>query len=511
MGFLFWDIRMKPFHFISWLAVISIFIVTGLLLYSGFSSLELQEPSEASSLKTTIDDIKRLDTSYAEAIESKAKYQDIWSLVALFAAAAGAGAVALRAPQVVIITVGTFLAIVYGSLELQSPQTIISSLAKARSSLSCIESPTRQLMVAKDKYLNKVSNLINNLEPYLKTLGNYSVELDLYLGRLDEVLKIKEGERKKALESIDNALMLPVEDNQSAINEIQAHLVELGRLKNFITYNTKPETNQSSRQMLQKLSSIHSLLEDARELLQMPERLQSELSYGSRAYSEQLVKSAKVQKAAHDQLDKTRMALSKLVPALTILKAWPQNIEIASVSANHAVKSVHRILLAELAQAGPTQARLTKVISGLNVQIPTSLEKLKEKIAPLVSEELKITEDLQTAGDKVFINNLQEAVAILDSKSRATLNKLESKIARARDLTKRLEKISDIYLTVLKKATELFDDKTRTLNSTIESYGSDLTDTLRLLGEAAQVIDQVDFGKINLKIESCVKLSQRSP
>jgi hypothetical protein len=241
----------------------------GLLLYSGFSSLELQEPSEASSLKTTIDDIKRLDTSYAEAIESKAKYQDIWSLVALFAAAAGAGAVALRAPQVVIITVGTFLAIVYGSLELQSPQTIISSLAKARSSLSCIESPTRQLMVAKDKYLN----LINNLEPYLKTLGNYSVELDLYLGRLDEVLKIKEGERKKALESIDNALMLPVEDNQSAINKIQAQLVEIRKLKNFITYNTKPETNQSSRHMLQKLSSINSLLEDARELLPIRTKL----------------------------------------------------------------------------------------------------------------------------------------------------------------------------------------------------------------------------------------------
>lgn len=107
-------------------------------------------------------------------------------------------------------------------------------------------------------------------------------------------------------------------------------------------------------------------------------------------------------------------------------------------------------------------------------------------------------------------NELQEAVAVLDTKSRATLNKLESKLAKANEVTEQLEKISEKYLKVLEKSTELFDEKTRTLNSTIEKYSSDLSVTLRLIAESEQVIDKVDFVKINLEIENCVKLSQRT-
>jgi hypothetical protein len=263
--------------------------------------------------------------------------------------------------------------------------------------------------------------------------------------------------------------------------------------------------------MLQKLFSIITMLEDAHKILQMPELLQSELSYGSKKYLEQLVKSTKIQKTAHDQLDKTHMAMSKLGPTLNAMKVWPQNIEHASESAINAVKQVHSKLLTELAQAGPTQTRLAQVISQLDLKIPKQLEKLTSEkhayIEPTIAQKTLTPREYE---EKIPFTKLQEEVAVLVSESKATLNKLKSNIAKAREISKQLEKISEKHLKVLENATELFDKKTRTLNSTIEKYSSDLSKTLRLLTEAEQVIDQVDFIKINLEIESCVKLSQIS-
>lgn len=498
---------MKVTHFIAWFAVILIFIVAGLFFYYESSSLELEKPSESSSLSATIEDIKRIKESYTEAIESKAEFKNIWSLVVLFVAAASAAAVALRAPHVVIITIGALLAFVYGALELQTPDSIIGSLSKARSSLSCLETPTLQLMIAKEKYLDKVGKLENDLEPHFKTLENYSVELNFYLQRLEEVLKVKESERKEAVKAIDNALLIPVKKNQIAIDEINDHLNELERLKWHLTNNTKPENKKINRQLLKKINLIKSLLEDAREKLQNPKNLQSKLSYASEEYSDQLVQSAKIQKNANDQLDKVQIAISELVPTLNTLKVWPQKIEQTSTLAINSVKKVHSTLMAELAQAGPNQALLAKVISGIVQQPITSVE------SPATSHRessisQKTTETSKPYIEEIPFTELQKAVQDLVLKSRTTLRKLESKIAKAIEVTKQLEKIEEKYLIVLIKARELFNEKTQTLNLTIENYNSKLSRTINLLSEAEEVINKVDFSKINLEIENCVKYSR---
>ena len=505
----------KPLSFLLWFIVLMAFAVTGYFLHTGFADLDLTEPQEVSSdLDKTLGIIHQIDESYAGAIQTKADFRNMWSLIAIIAGALSAGAVAAKLPQPAIVTLGAFLAIVYGTLELQNPQAIIDSLANARNSLSCVASQIRELNVAKKKYSDETVSLATNLEPYVEKLGSHSVELDILLRRLNNILTVKLEEKKQAIDAIDNALMMPVKDNQEAINTLGNHLSVLNGIRDEIRFYNLSKSDPPVQEMLINLDRIESLLIKAIETLASPDRIKSKLRAGSEEYTLQLIQTQKVQKVAEKQLKKTIAALSKIEPLMASLEAWPEDMEKASASAVRSVRKIHSILLTEIAKAGPTQKKLAAIMSRMS---PESIAKAVESgsfapgdIVESFQDFAKLRPEAERMHrDRITIfNRLKQKIRDLMKNSNATLKILAPDIEEASKAAKKLEQISEKHLTLIEMATKVIREATSSVDVSVGSFKTELSNCMGFLNRAEHVIGLIDFEKLHLNINNCVNPSR---
>lgn len=492
---------------ITWFGVVAIFFAAGLALYQGVETLELRAPQLSSSLENTVDEIKRLDIEYAEAIEDKAKFRDMWSLIAVVTAVLSAAAVALRAPQPFVIMPSAFLALVYGALELQSPQTIISSLAKARSSLACVESPIRELVTVKELYLDEIDGLVERLERNSENLSTYSIKLRTYNQRLNEVLQTKSEPRNQAMIAIDNGLMIVIEENKLAIKAIEEYIKKLSFLEGYVSNEVNTKNDSHSLQIQEKLKEIGSLLKNSLDHLESPKPLQQKLRLGLKTYLEQLVRSNSVKNKAEVQLKKTLIVLSKTEPTTISLKIWPKQLKLASLSANKAVRDIHSTLLHEIAQAGSTTGQLAKVLE----VSPTSLEIVELPIDIRIIPDLDSSPLSNTVSPPIHrFSNIALEVSNFESDVKATLKKFSSNIENAHDTASKFQKIIDTYLVVLTQATELFEDATQILESTFNFYSGYLYISLNALEKSDQIFEHVNFLELKSEVATCMSAGQRS-
>ena len=487
------------------IAVILAFAATGYLLHTGSRSLELKDPVDLSSPESTVYQIEALKESYTAAIEEKADYRNLWSMVAIIAGSLGAAAVALRLPQPVIITLGAFLAMVYGFLELQKPQAVVGTLAKARGALICLQAQAVALAAVQQADSERIAPLAKALEPRTRQLEEHVIELEIRSRRLHDILAMDADQRMRAVAAVNDARLIPVQNYADGARTLAPLIEELNRRMETLSSRQRGRKNETDPpRIARRLSSMAFALENARDRLAAPGALQAELEEGLAAYTEQFVASEKTRVEATGQLDRAKSGLPRMQSALVSLKRWPADLEQAIASVNGAVARIHGHLLNEIAQAGPTVTDLKTVLAAISLpeQNPISPQGQSLTSAPanaLAKSEEPVLRDAP-------LKTLEKDLAGLQIRTDELLNRLKPLMDEASAVSARLRQTIAKHLRVLEQARAVMAETTRPVIAVTHRFEGQLAAAFSELDKGEAILGTIDFDRMRSEVRRCVEL-----
>ena len=482
---------------LAWIGVIIAFSAAGTCLHRGFKAVNIKSPQLTTDLNSTIAEIKRLDSEYTSAINQKSEFKDTWCLIAIIAAALGTVAVTLRAPQYFVILPGAFVGIVYGVIEFQSPQTTITSIAKARTCLSCLESAIIEISLSNAENLAEVEVLVHKLKDKCDKVKTYSNSLTTYHRRLANILQARSDIDNKAMAAIDKALLTSVENYDNIIDILKEHLNTIKRLQYSPQMLSDDKVDKIT--MKQRLDSIRTRIDTTIAKLSIPEKLQGELRSGLNEYLEQAIESNDILEKADDHLKQTKALLPRLEPTIVELEDWPRQIESINVTANKAVAEIHNALCLEISQTGSFET-----FKGVMMKMPRTFQKGPSETF-LIPQSSARRVSMSQAMEVPFKDhpNLSKEIGALDEAVKQSLRKFAHEIRDANDKSKYFQNVKATALATLLKAKIILLNSSKIVEALMKEKGGDLSETVSTLQKSEQILRSVNFTELKSKIESC--------
>ena len=489
-----------------WLGAFLLAAGMAFALWKSAGRLEFGTPGAGTDLGSTLSDIRRLDDSYAEAIRSQSEFKELWSMVALVIGAGAAAAGILRAPQGLIVVLGAFGAVIFGALQLYSPQAVISSLSTARGKLACIESHTRRLSILEHGSSARVPEMRDKLDAILGPLEERAIPLDVYTRRLLEVRELRARERETAMSEVDLTLATPALDAAQETSSLQRERSAIADVENDIRRLPNSQDTDFPDSLRTDLADVEQRIDDSIDTLRRPKELEQLLLEENKAYLAQLAATATTLAETRRGVARAHRLIEEIPKSVDALDAWPNELESASAAARSSVVNVHGELMRAITRQGTTTKQLQQILAA-------ATQSIQAVASPTMPAELAATSQisLPSAEAPVLASLPVIPMEVLAAKARdaldmanATLNRLAARIQLAKQDIARLEPVVDEQLPVLAGARKLMSVATGDAADALDEIEAMLERAEKTFTEAGDILDQSDFSRMTADIRSCI-------
>lgn len=430
----------KILNKVMWALVVCVFLLSGWLLNNGIDVSELTAPNTNSGNNVLVEEAQRLIKEYGDLVTKIGAHRDIWSSVVVVIASLGAIAVALRAPQFLIIITGGYSAFVYGMLEVKSPQKHVEAISIARHSMTCTLSMLSVHSTSSEIFGDEVSPLKRTIRLNAENLESYISNLEVYSKRLIEVLDITSRQATDSIRNIDLALMKPHQNFSPEIKKLFSLLREVEVLSEVAQH--KAEVNNRT-QLLRRIESVMELIQEAVEALSKPEEMRSKFTQGQDSYYEVLSSANEISVISKMAITKAEFVLARKDEAITSIDDWERSLEAVDLALRQAVANIHSNLLQDLVKAGVTNEVLVSIVGSLGSQLVTS------------DSHARLSDGRVSDVPKLSTVNLQEAILDVEMRAENQIKSYAGRISAAIKEFEELEKFAGTDLNLIENVTSL--------------------------------------------------------
>ena len=496
-------LRGRFFTISLWVLVFALAIAVSYALWKSAGKLEFEEPGVHARLQDILSDVRRLDESYGNAIRNQREFRDLWNLVALVVGAAAAAAGVLRAPQGLIVMLGAFGAVIFGAIQLYSPQAVITALSTARGKLACIESKARLIDSARRSSLDSVPGVRDELDAVLHPLEEQAAPLDVYYQRLQSIWEFRAKEREAAMSEIDLALATPAVDSAEGISALKSRRRDILHVEELIASIRGTGAKRFPESLRTDLENARIDIDVTIETLRRPKVLEKQLSDESEAYLAQLATTESTDAEAKRTAGKTHFLLEEIPTAIERLTEWPKELESAVATARTSVASVHNELMRSLAQSGTSPQDLKGIIATATQTVAGIPGVDVVRVEPSGQLVTAGRGEISTVVPLLTIDELIAMAKETLDKSNAELKRLAAQIQMAKRDIERMRPVVDDHLPVLVGVRSLLSIATNDVDMAIGNLSTTLSEADGAFARASKILDLVDFPSLEAEIRAC--------
>lgn len=445
-------------------------------------------------------DIRKLDEFHAEVIDKNRKFGETLSLVALILAATAAAATVLRAPQMLIVAVGGLGAIVYGAIQLYSPQSIVDTLSKARSKLACVETVVRALEALPELSDDNVKNMLIDLEGQPAALQKSTARAEVFLQRLIDIKDSMAEARTVALKKIDEVLITPTMTFAGPLNALRSLRSDLSDLNSEVATLSSGDRAKFPQDLIDGLTSSVHRIQVSEAALELPSKLEKQLLDDVKAYHVQLADTA-VALLSRDEIVAANNLRQETLTVSGKLESWPANVAQTNAMVYRAVVQIED----EVQRGQAKKVMLSSVeIAAIAAPITEPVYSVSASASISSPDYAATTEpELIRADDPVYLSRLIDKTKHALNDVNSVLDQLNAELNAAELEVARIRPVVDIEARVLQGSRKLLELSTTDLTSTIESLKNIREQTDKDVDKARQIVGSTDFVQLKAQITSC--------
>ena len=490
---------------LAWVVVFIAACVVAFIAWKTMGNLKIEVFPIGNNIERLGSQITQIEAHYSNLANAQKELLEIWGLAALILGVSGAVASVLRGPQAVIVAFGGFAAVIFGAIKIYEPQLAVQTLNHARSQLVCIKPKVQILTDLSEKTQPLVPSALSSLVESFQPLLEDSTSFMVLVNRLSEIRNAQQEERNVAINAIEQALLQPVADLSYQRRNLRDRIADIrtSRYELKELYDGNPTEELS--QMLSRVETVHQQLSDAIDTLMRPEKMEDRLISESKAYREEMARSAS-RLAAGKKLSNESLALTRELPdKIDRLKIWPTDFENAVAAAHAAVNEIQNQVVSKIAYSGvaknPVQATVLAATDMLaNPQSLTSAVDLI-KPAELVEGNVVLSEGVALTDAHLIIKNANKAI----NKAEQLLLDYRDKLEYANNKIQELDALIINQLPVIVGSVKMLRAAIKKLAEATPSLQSKVDTANQAIGKASEILNRPAPSQLKVQIEACIR------
>ena len=497
------DKEANKHNYSVWIGLIVVFVLLGVALFLGVKTPEFALLDFGKTTASMASKLDSLSIEYAGWIKPIDSYKDFWGFVCIGGGVLAAIAIALRAPQPVIIIPSAIVAFVLAALQFHSPDKLLEALTEARRSINCLKHPTKELITAEKEYLSEAANTLAHLEANEGVLLEYSVKLTSSIEEITALLAINGDKYVESKKEIYKALV----SSDTQVGSIESELVSLEAQAKSIIYALEDFSASDKAQLNSiepRLKIALNDIQDALRVISLSATLKGQIKADVDKFSR--TKDAltlALEKSKADLLN-TNYARSQMSDTQKTLKGWPEQLSLSTNLISLHAATVHNDLLLKISKTEPTTQDIIAMVksvsdigatpAGTSSEGAGGVNPVRSLVGPKGPREPKASIELST---------LEASVSKFESQVAALLEKGKADIERQKVIASVLTHINNDELAMLNSAQFMYQQSVTSVEEVFSKYSASLANTLVSLDKAVTINSKVNFNAINSKIASC--------
>ena len=487
--------------YVTWASVFIAACVIVLLAWRTMGHLRIDIFETGTNISRLNDQIPLLEKHYSTLANKQKEILEIWGLAALILGIAGGIASILRAPQAVIVVLGGFAAIIFGTTKIYDPQTSLQNLNNARSQLACIKPKVHLLAELSLQNTSNIEKTFTELESAYLPLSTHSSPYILLIDQLKDLNKMKKQERDSALTTIEGTLLIPVIDMSKAWIELDEQVERLNVLKYDLQDPSNDKHFKNKATFLSQLELTTRKLNNTIDQLQRPTLLENKLINQVSSYRESIA-NLTGQIATGEQIsDEVKKLIEELPNKINLLRNWPSAFNAAVTTAFNSVNTIQSHVISQLASGGVTQTSIEEIVAqATNTIQPTSGEIISPSPEPsMVFDDLLAQSELPRTSELSPTSIIQaiDAANKIIAKYKQELSYATSKSQQLKTLIAEKLPLITGFINQISRLTIVFQTRTSTLQKLIDT-------ATKADQKAAEILNLPEPNRLKKEIEACL-------
>ncbi len=490
--------------YLAWVVVFIAACVVAFIAWKTMGNLKIEVFQIDTDIERLGSLITRIEEHYSNLANEQKELLEIWGLAALILGVSGAVASVLRGPQAVIVAFAGFASVIFGATKIYDPQLAVQTLNSARSQLACVK-PTVQTLTDLSKKTqpfvpSALSSLVESFQPLLEDSVSFMVQVN----RLSEIRDAQQEERNVAINAIDKALLRPVADLSYERRNLKDRLADILSVRYEIEERNDSNHTEELSQLLSRIGAVNQQLSDAIDILMRPEMMEDRLIRESRAYREEMARSAS-RLAAGQKLSNEALALPRELPdKIDRLKIWPIDFENAVAVAHTTVNEIQNQVAIKIASSGVVESPIQEIVVAASDMLTS--ERIIEPVIAY-AESADLTQNQSSLSETVTHSDVQAII----KKANKAINKAEQLLLGYRDkLEYANNKIHELDALIINQL-PVITRSIKMLRAAIEKL-AEATPILQLevnaanqaLGKANEILNRPAPSQLKVEIEACI-------